>query len=321
MSTLFLDDIDIASAGMFLQRELEQKLTKVYEKKYANLWAEQGQYLTARPDLQLGAEFITEEVIESVGRADEISELAMDGSTVSVSATEFRFNTHVFATSYNYSILKLNAARFAKKDINARLAVAADRAIRQRIHDLAVFGSTKRQSSGLFNDANVPVEATSYNPNTATFQQHIDFVAQICSNVEDRNSLTENVGTLLVPNKLLYRWKQQYQSNDSGKTVYSAIMDNFGSGSGGSITTIAGVNECKSSELIANGVLPVGSVLDRVIFLPSDPDAVERLYYPPMTLAPQLNGMNFRVITFAGTSQTIIHTPQALAYVNIPTVL
>lgn len=316
----FLDALDINTAGMFLRRELEQKLPKVYEKKYTNLWADQGLYLPASPTLELGTEFITEEILESVGRADEVTEIAMDGNTVSVSASEARFNVHVFRANYNYSVLKLHAAQKAGKDINGRHAAAADRAIRQRVHDLAVFGSAKRQSAGLFNNPLVPVEATAYNANTATFQQHVDFVANICSTVEDRNALTSSIGYLFVPNKLLYKWKQTYQTN-AGNTVYEALMNNFGEQNGGTIKQIVGVNECRVSELIANGVLAPGATTDRVVFMSADPDVVERIYYPPITMPPQLYDMNYRVITFMATSQTIMHLPEANAYVNIPQVL
>ena len=64
-----IDKADIANAGNYLNRELEQKMPGIYEKKYAQLWAEEGEIITSSGTLQEGTTTVLEEIVETVGEA------------------------------------------------------------------------------------------------------------------------------------------------------------------------------------------------------------------------------------------------------------
>lgn len=312
-----LDATDIANAGRYLSRQLEQTMPQVYEKRYAKLWAEEGQHLTANPTLEKGATAVIEDIVESVGEAVELSDLTNDYPTVSVSEGEDKYNVHTFVAAYAYTIPQLHAASKAGKDIDKKRVKAVDRVLRQKVHELAVFGSKKRGSNGFFNHPSVPIYTTGYDANTASWQDAIDFVSQVISSIEDRNELTESVSKLIIPNKLWRKWFTTYQSGDSGKSALEAIE---AAGKNKSLKIVA-ENECRADILEKFGVKPPGTNEDRLVFVPENEDVAERLYYPPDYLPAQLHGMQYKVIAYVGTSETMIHYPEAMGYVDIPKVL
>ncbi len=312
-----LDASDVANAGSFLERELLQRLPRVYEKRYASLWAEEGMYLPIGGSLEEYTETIEAEILETVGEAEEYSDMSGDIPVVSSSITTENFNVHIFAVATSHSILKLKAAQKAGRNVQNIDLVAVDRALRQRVHKVTVFGDKKRGSEGFFNNSKVPTTASSYNPNTSTWQDDLDFCADTITAIADRNELTESTAWLGVSNKLRTKWGTTYQTGDSGKSVLEAIMENFGVGNGGTLKGIVPLNECRADLLEKFGVHPIGTNKDRVVFLPENEDVAERLGDSPQYMPPQLVDMNYRTVFFHRTSETMIHYPDAMEYVDI----
>lgn len=316
-----IDAHSINSAFNFLSRELEQKLPGIWEQQYANLWAENGQYLPAPTALELGSTSIVEEVMESVGRAQEISDLTDDIPTVSVGLNETRYNVHHYALSYHYSILELAREAKAGRSLNTQRIKAVDLGLRQRVNDLLLFGDKKRESGGLYNLSGVPLNATSYNPNTATWVQHIDFWVKALSDLQELNFLSVGTSYALTSHKMVLKLKTTYQSNDSGKTAYDAIMDIFGTAAGGSLKAIVGVNESKTTLLQAKGIQAAGANLDRIVLMPQDSAVLSYARFAPNYLEPERRSVNFKVASFVGCSELICHEPQSMAYYDVPTVI
>ncbi|MGK7892354.1 MAG: major capsid family protein [Xenococcus sp. (in: cyanobacteria)] len=312
-------DADIQNAGSYLSRQLEQRIGKVYEKKYAPLWAEAGRFLTATPDLDPGATSIIEEIIEAVGKAEELSDMSDDVPLVAISEDENRFKVHCFVLAYKYTITQLHRARKTGDDISLRRAAVVDRILREQVHNVAVFGDKKRGSQGFFNNDQVPVSSTGYNPNTASFQDHLDFVGERLAKVRKRNHQTEDVSLILVSDDLKFLWNRTRNANGT-TTVSRALMEDYGVANNGTLTGIYSVNECSAEELEAFGVRPSGTDEDRVIFVPESEDVAERHYFPCDYLPPQLRDMSYKVCAYHGTSETIIHYPEAMEYSDIPKV-
>jgi hypothetical protein len=316
-----LDAHTINQAANFFSRELEQKLPKIWEQQYANLWAENGLYLPAPSVLEEGTTSISEEVMESVGRAQEISDLTDDIPTVSVSIAEAQFKVHHFALAYHYSILELAREAKAGRSLQTQRIKAVDRGLRQRVNDLLLFGDKKRGSQGLYNLNGIPLSATAYNPNTATWVQHIDFFVNLLGGVQDRNQLSAGISYVMTSYKHTLKLKTTYQSNDSGKTAYDAIMDIFGTQAGGTLKGIIGVNESKAAILEAKGIKAAGTNLDRIVCMPQDSEVLSYARFAPNYLEPERRSMNFKVAAYVGCSELIVHEPEAMQYADIPTVL
>lgn len=316
------DNSEITAAGSFLERELLQKLPQVYERRYAQLWAEDGQAITVTGSLDGYAEQIEAELMNSVGEAKEYSDGSTDIPIASSSITTENFNVHIFSMATQHSIFKLRAAQQAGRSIEMVDTNAAVRALRQKVNDVLIFGDTKRGSTGFMNDPNVPLTPSGgYDPNTATWQDHIDFFAGVMTDVADRNFLTDNISTIYIPNKLMSKLATTYQTGDSGKSAIEAIVDNFGQAMGGSFQGFRVVNETRALLLERFGVRPTGTNEDRIVFAPSSADVVDRLGDAPETMPTQFVDMHFRTVHFMRTSECMIHYPESMQYVDIPQVV
>ena len=308
--------------GMFLSRQLEQVLPKLYEKRYASLWADEGLYLPATGDLEMGADTLVEETVNQIGEAAILADGANDIPVADALINEDRFKAVVIATHFSYSIIELNKAEKAGRSLRDIKVKAADRAMRQRTHKLAVFGSAKHGMTGFFNDANVPVVSSSYDAdnNATTFDDHIDFFADNFTKVKDDTNLVEGIEYVLVPAKLRNIWAKSYQAGN-GQSVLRYIIENYGVMSGGTLRGIIEVNETRAADLEANGVKSPGANVDRIVFLPNNPDAAERKFYGMQLLPPEPVGMGFKTYMYSGTSEPIIHYPGSMLYVDIPKVV
>jgi hypothetical protein len=308
----------VFEAAQFLEGELEQRLPQVYEQQYAPLWAEAALYIPEATPLEIGSTSVVEEIFEAVGQAAEIEDLTTDVPVVTAAVGETSYNVHNYAIAYQYSILQLaRMMKSGRSDFNMRQARAVDRALRQSVHELLVFGSAKRGSTGLLNDANIPTSAPAYNPNTATFQQHVNFFTEQLTNVKINNQLAAGTNWVLTSYPHVQKLKSTYQSNDSGLTAYEAIMKLHGDDG---LQGIIGVNECRADLLEQFGVNTVGDDLDKMVFLPEDDMVISHARYAPSFLPPQPNKMQFDVWAYMGCSELIIHAPQEMRYVDIPTV-
>lgn len=308
--------------GMFLSRQLEQVLPKLYEKRYASLWADEGIYLPATGDLEMGADTLVEETVTELGEAAIVADGANDVPVADALIDEAKFKAVAIATHFSYSILELNKAEKAGRPLRDVKAKAADRALRQRTHKLAVFGSAKHGMTGFFNDANVPVVSSSYDADDAatTFADHVDFFADNFTKVKDETNLVEGIEYVLVPAKLRNIWAKSFQTGN-GQSVLRYILENYGAASGGTLRGIIEVNETRSADLEANGLKAAGTNEDRIVFLPNNPDAAERKFYGMQILPPEVVGMGYKTYMYCGTSEPIIHYPGSMLYVDIPKVV
>lgn len=308
-------------AGYYLARQLEQLMPKVYRRKYAGLWAQaDSTVITGLPDLDPGATSIVEQVVDERGEAKLMSDDADDIPLVEVSINENKYQVYVVALGYRYGVMQLLRQARSNLDINREKSVQTDRGIREKIHRLLLFGDVNRGTTGLYNDAGVPITTGTYDANTASWQDHIDFVREELARVSNRNEMTDNVDTMIIPNNLWYIWSTTYQTNDSGKTVIQAIRETLGQSGGGTLRQILAKNECRADLLEQFGVKAPGTDEDRIIYLPANEDAVDRMFSPMSYLEPQLRGLNYYVYAYAATTETMIHYPESCAYSDIPKV-
>lgn len=306
-------------AGIFLSRQLEQVMPRLYEKLYPRLWAEEGLYFPAVGDLEMGIQTIIEETVTQIGEAAIMSDRATDIPLAEAIIDESPFKAVCVSIHVDYTVPELNAAQKAGRDIRSIRMASANRAIKERIHKLAVFGSAKHGMTGIFNNSLVPKVDSSYDADGVgtTVDDHISFVADNIIKVENDSNLVEGIDTILVPAKLHNIWSKARVTNTS-QSVINYLLENFGPSAGGSLRSIVKVNECRNDQLVANGVTLSDANDDRVVFLPVNPDAGERKFYAMQNLEPQLMGMTYKVFMYAGTSEAIIHYPGSMLYVDIP---
>jgi hypothetical protein len=307
---------DVQNAGIFLARELEQKLPTVYEQKFPQYWAAEGMFHQASATLERGAASVTETIIEGRGEALPLAEYNSSFPTNEVASADTTFKVIDFVTTIEYTFQQLWAAEKAGKDLVGLKLRQAYKTMQEKIHRHAVFGNSKYGHQGLFGNNLVTTIASAYNPNTSTWQQDLDFFRAQLSDLADSINNTAQTGYILISPKLRFKLASTYQTGDSGATVLQALMQNFGIENGGFLKGIIGANECRAAELELNGVQIAGTNLDRVVFVPDTQDYMERLYYPVIQEAPQLRDLSYRVFLLQGTSEIIAHYPKEARYVT-----
>jgi len=305
----------LQKAQQYLEGELEQRLPEIYEQKYAPLWAEEGMYIPAASSLEEGTTEIKEELFEAVGKAAQTDLFSGDIPVVQTSINEETYQVHMFALAYAYNIIGLARDAKAGRPLNMKRVLYVDRGLRQATHELILFGNKKRGTTGLYNNASVPVATTTYNPNTATWQQHLDFFTEKLTDVMVNNFLSAGTDYVLTSYRHIQKLKTTYQSADSGLSAYEAIMKT------NDIKGLIGVNESSAPLLERFGIQAAGTDFDRMIFMPEDANVISHARFAPNFLEPERRELNYKVVAYSGCSELIITAPTEMLYVPIPSVV
>lgn len=307
-----------SNLGAFLKRELDRILPGYFMERYPTLWGTTSDIIPSTPDLEIGIENIVEQMMRTVGEAKFLANGTQDIPAADIGISEANFKVFAWASRCQYSILELGAASAANKPIKELRAKAAVKALLEKMHRYALVGRPDASAFGLMNQPAVSLSISAYNALTATAQQHVDFVAESLQIVSDNSEMTEEIDTLLVPSKLYSIWTRTILPNTS-KNILSYIQENLNNESVFRLSRIVAINESRATNLERLGVNATGTSRDRLIFLSSKPEIMERKYYAPIELDPQLVGLEWLCFMFMGCSELILHYPGAMRYVEINT--
>ena len=318
-----LDAHTIQTAFAHFNRQLELILPKVYEQQYASLWAEEGMYLPPAIPIERGVTSIVERIYEGVGEGVEISDLSDDIPMVSVTQAETSFNVHHFALAYGYSIMQLAREAKAGISLNPRQIEKVDRGLRQMVHNQLLFGvsapgkSNARGSKGLYNNPLVPISATSYNPNSATWQQHIDFIVAQIAEVDMRNQLASGVSFILTDKRHITKLATTRQNGGTGDSALKTLLETLKL-TNPSFKGIYAVNESSHDVLAQFGINTTPTRTTRMLLMPEDPNVISYGRVASDYLEPERRGIAYKVAAIAGCSELILHAPAELGYVDFP---
>jgi hypothetical protein len=302
----------VGDAGVFLSRQLEQRLPKVYEKRYPALKFSNGLLLPATAELEAGADSVVEEIMETIGEVGESSADQIDDIPLAdASVTEFKYPVMVKPIAIRYSVRELQAAMKGNRNIRGMREMAARRAIEESSNKVSAYGDKKTSSVGLLNDPNVPVNNSSFNPYTATQDDLIDFLTGEVTKIIDSTKMTEEPDTMLVPVKL-HELITNKRIPDSPLTVKKFILEN-----NPYIKDIVPCTELAASELEANGVETSGTNKDSIMIYPRNPEIVQRIFEPLSIMQPQLRGLNYVVIMYYATTGAIWHYPGSALRIKV----
>ena len=198
----------------------------------------------------------------------------------------------------------------------------ANRVMVEKAHNFLLFGESKYGCEGLYNQSEVPVSDTGFDPNSPTVQDHIDYITGELDRVANNNLLTAGVETIIIPRTLWTRWTSLLipGTSDNLMSYFTRI---YASGNG---ITDQGlqfrvVNESRNDILDANGVVRAQPGYDRLLFLPYSADAMSAKMYPMTTLPAQLQGLRYHVHNYQGISELMVHYPNELLYSDITPVV
>jgi len=148
--------LGVSGATAFFDRELEAVKAASYDVRYPNLLAASGEIVPISTDAGPGAETISYKQFDMTGVAKIISDYADQLPAVNVAGKEFFAKVKSIGDAYIYSIQEIRAAMMAGRSLSDRMAMAARRAIEQKIDDIFFTGDEEHGLIGLLNHPNIP---------------------------------------------------------------------------------------------------------------------------------------------------------------------
>lgn len=297
-----------ARESVFFERELEVIKTQTYDVKHRNLKAIG--LIPVSVEANRGASEITWRSFDMVGVAMIVADYAHDFPRVDVFGTEQTVKVKSIGDSYGYSIDEIRASERAGKRLEQRRALAARRAIDEKIEHVAWLGDTASGLRGLINypgiseytpaaDGTGSSKLWSTKDGTKILRDLIAFVDSIPLAT---NGL-ESPDTLLLPLSLYTYLGQTFIGTDNLRSVMSVFKAERPQ-----ITTIEWVTELEDAG--AGGT-------HRVMAYAKDPECLTlEIPTPFESFAMPQNKLVFEVICRATTAGVIVYRPSAVKFMD-----
>lgn len=193
-----------AEGDIFFARQLEFVQSRVYEYQYPELMSYR--LFPVNTNFPVGAEYITTTGYQSVGRARVINSYADDLPAAALIGMQLSSKVQGIGASYRYSYQEIRNAQYANVPLESALAMAARRAIEQKMDDLAFFGDSSVGLYGLFNNPNIPTQSVpadgtggSTEWSTKTPDQILRDMNLIVNQIATSTNGVEAPNTLLLP--------------------------------------------------------------------------------------------------------------------------
>lgn len=214
MEEIRVDSRQIESAGRLLSacnvhldanetahfaRQLEYVKAQTYDIEFGKL--KSLDFIPLDSSAPEGAESVTYRQWEEVEAAKIIANMADDLPQVDVFAREFTSAVISVGASYQWSIQDIRRSQMAGSGVDTRKARAARMAIDRRIDQIGAVGATEAGTTGLINNANVPLFVL---PNAGawsglTTDQVLENMNTMAQAVVDQTTEVEEPNTLLLP--------------------------------------------------------------------------------------------------------------------------
>jgi len=300
---------DQASAGLFLQRELEHVLPKVFEKKYPEIV-----YSTIIPvsnEVPEGAETFKYEVSDHIGDFELISDYSDDLPTSDILRGEVRNNIRNYGGGFRYSMEELRKAAFAKLPLQQRKANATRDAYERLCNRIALFGYPGTGLRGFFNHPLVDNLVSTGNANDGWFDSTsitpklmLKILNSGITHQVENTNMIEKPDTLLVPYSV-FRIISTTQNSDASDTTvleYFLRTNEY-------IKEVRPINELSASK----GALTA----DRMVYYKKDPDILQFMISMPLKFhEPQPRNLSFLVPAEAKIAGTAIYAPKGITYIT-----
>lgn len=288
-----------ADEGAFFARELEAIKAQTFDILYPTLRARD--FIPVDGSAGAGATQVTYQQFDRVGRAKIIGPNARDTPRVDVLGKEFPRPTRPWAAAYGWTLFEVQSAAMANRNLNARKASAARRAIEEGLDETAALGAPDYGiPDGFINSA--AVAATTTTPWSAlTADQIIAQVSASRQRIVSTSKGVERANTIILPEEQFELIANLPRSTQSDTTVLEFLLK-------GSIQAIEPWYRLEGAGAGAT---------DRMIIYDRSPDKITQDINQEFTQLPtQEVGFEFVVHAFAQTAGTAIYYPLSMDYTD-----
>lgn len=301
------DNLD-AAENAFFERQLEFVKAQSYDIKYPNLIARS--LIPVDGSVPPGAETVKYSQYDQVGIAKIISTYGKDLPRADVKAKEFRATMKSLGTAYGYTAQELRSANFGGVPLDARKAMAARRAMEERIDILAFSGDTANGLQGFNAIANaqvytVPSDGTASSKlwTAKTPDQILRDMNKAVQTMIDATYGLEQPDTVLMP-LTQYGWiSTTARSATSDTTILAFFLAN----------TAYIKNVIPWYRLTGAGA----GATDRMVVYRRSPDAIGLVIPMEFTqYAPQQDGLEFEIPCEARFGGVLAFYPMSVLYAD-----
>lgn len=303
--------MDNATPGVFLQRELEHILPKVFEKKYAEI--PYSRVLPVSNEVPEGADTYKYEIYDAVGEFDLVADYANDLPTSDVKRGEITQNIRNFAGSFTYSTEEIRKAQFAKLSLEQRKADAVRDSYERRVNKTALFGYAGTGLRGFFNhpvvDKIVVTGSASdgwFDSASVTPDQMLAILNEGVTYQVNASKMVERPDTMLLPYSVYRKVSVTPRSTTSDTTVLEYFLR-----TNPYISQVEPINELDPSN--SGGALAA----PRIVIYKRDPGKLQ--FHVPMPLKfhpPQPENLAFKVPAEAKIAGVALYYPKSVTYVD-----
>lgn len=250
-----------ANQTVFFARELERIKSGTYDVQYPQLKAMS--LIPVSMEAGNGAESITYQQFDKLGMAKVIANYADDIPRADIKGKEFTSPIRSLAASYGYNVQEIRAAQFAGRNLQARKAEAARRAVEQEINNIAWYGNAENNLLGLVNNPNITRVAAPLNAGATstlwankTPDEILEDMYEVSHSIVELTNGVEIPNTLILPIAQYNIARRTRLSTASDTTIMEYFLAN-----NGYITRIEWVNELVGAGLGVDAVAAGGDVM------------------------------------------------------------
>jgi hypothetical protein len=305
------------AGGFSFYNELTKVLPGVITQLYRELLLENGLVVPTMADLSLGDLEVLRDLLEGVGDAEVVGATATDFPIVDASMEQDRYKVLMLGAGISMDANTEEALKRSGKYqtyLEKKLKLVR-RAIAELSQKIACYGRAASGMTGFFNNPNVAVVNSSFDPwdPALTAKQLRSFLIDQQRAFYRANNFTRMPDSLACTPDLALRMEELLLENNV------PVLD-YIRGENRRIRNFYEVVECGSDKLEANGVHAGGFNRDRMVFFNRDDMVLER-HNMPTTAAPakyvQIKGLTETVPFMSLTSPVIVNQPQMVQYVTV----
>lgn len=303
--------MDNATPGVFLQRQLEHLLPRVFEKQYAEI--PYSRILPVSNEVPEGAETYKYEIYDAVGEFDLIADYGDDLPTSDLKRGEITNTIRGFGGSFKYTTDEIRKAQFANVSLEQRRADAVREAYERRANRTALFGYTGTGIKGFFNHPVVDKIVVTgsandgwFDSSAATPDSMLAILNEGITYQVNASKMIEKPDTMLLPYSVYRKISITPRSTTSDTTVLEYFLR-----TNPYITQIEPINELDPAN--SGNALTV----PRIVIYKRDPGKLQ--FHVPMPLKfhpPQPKNLAFSVPAEARFAGVALYYPKSVTYVD-----
>jgi len=292
-----------AAVGLYLARELDKILDRVFETEYADI--KYSSILPISTEAGKGHDSYTYRVFDKVGAMKIIQDRASDLPRADVVRKEVTNNIRSMGASFGYTVQETRAAALVPgMSLDSRRGAAVRRAYEELVQEIAYFGDAANGLTGFFNNSQVDkiVPDKWFDTVGLTTEEQLELLNEPATRMVQNSNMKESPDTMLVPYAVYRKISTTPRSTTSDTTVMEFFLR-----TNPYIRSIEPINELEASK--SGGFLSK----DRIVTYKRSNEKLElHLPQPLEFFAPQLKGLEYTVPAHARIGGTAIYYPKSV---------